>query len=169
MPTPDTTLVYPGGCLIEGTNLSEGRGTTRPFELWGAPWLDPDALAGQAPWNAGLLLRPCAFRPTFHKHAGQTCFGVQPHVEEPDQFAPVWYYTAMIALARAQNPQLFAWRTEPYEFVSDPIAIDLLYGSDRERRLIESDPTLDQLVDLQKVWAVEEAEFRSRRAPFLLY
>ena len=60
MPTPDTALVYPGGCLIEGTNLSEGRGTTRPFELWGAPWLDPDALAEPARWSEGALLRPCA-------------------------------------------------------------------------------------------------------------
>src|SRR6185312_12802129 len=74
MPTPDTALVYPGGCLLEGTNLSEGRGTTRPFELWGAPWLNPDLLGELASWTAGLLPRPCAFRPTFHKHAGKTCF-----------------------------------------------------------------------------------------------
>jgi uncharacterized protein YbbC (DUF1343 family) len=169
MPTADTALVYPGGCLIEGTNLSEGRGTTRPFELWGAPWLDPEPFDEQAPWTSGLLLRPCAFRPTFHKHAGQTCFGVQPHVINSDEFAPVFFYTAMLAEARRQDPGKFAWRTEVYEFVSDPIAIDLLYGSDRERLLIESDPTLDQLVDLRELWAAEEADFRERRAPFLLY
>jgi uncharacterized protein YbbC (DUF1343 family) len=169
MPTPDTALVYPGGCLIEGTNLSEGRGTTRPFELWGAPWLDPYRLAESAPWTSGLRLRPCGFQPTFHKHSGTTCFGVQPHVDDPAQFSPVWFFTAMIALARSQNPERFAWRTEPYEFVANPIAIDLLFGSARERNLIETDATPDQLVDLKNVWAVEEEEFRCRRAPFLLY
>jgi uncharacterized protein YbbC (DUF1343 family) len=169
MPTPDTALVYPGGCLIEGTNLSEGRGTTRPFELWGAPWLDPDPLAEPARWTEGALLRPCAFRPTFHKYAGKTCFGVQPHIEDPSTFAPVWFYTAMLAQARLQRPDLFAWRKEAYEFVVEPIAIDLLYGSDRERRLIESNPSRSDLLDLRAIWAVEEAEFRERRAPYLLY
>ncbi len=169
MPTPETALVYPGGCLIEGTNLSEGRGTTRPFELWGAPWLEPDALAEPAPWTAGALPRPCAFRPTFHKFAGQTCQGVQPHVDDPSAFAPVWFYTAMIAAARAQRPDLFDWRRESYEFVADPIAIDLLYGSDRERLLIDSGPTPGDLSDLRALWATDEADFRSRRAPFLLY
>jgi uncharacterized protein YbbC (DUF1343 family) len=169
MPTPETALIYPGGCLIEGTNLSEGRGTTRPFELWGAPWLDPDSLAEPSPWTVGVLPRPCAFRPTFHKHSGKTCFGVQPHVEDPSTFAPTWFYTAMIARARSQRPDLFAWRQEPYEFVISPIAIDLLYGSDRERRLIESDPTIEDLHDLRALWRIEEAEFRERRAPHLLY
>ena len=169
MPTPDTALVYPGGCLIEGTNLSEGRGTTRPFELWGAPWLDPHHLAEPAPWTSGVRPRPCAFRPTFHKHAGKTCFGVQPHVAEPAGFAPAWFYTAMLAGARSQRPELFAWRREPYEFVAEPIAIDLLYGSDRERRLIESGPTPGDLLDLRAEWAVEQAEFLERRAPHLLY
>ena len=169
MPMPDTAMVYPGGCLIEGTNLSEGRGTTRPFELWGAPWLDADALAEPARWTEGTLPRPCAFRPTFHKHAGKTCFGVQPHVEDPSTFSPVWLYTAMIAAARSQRADLFAWRREPYEFVADPIAIDLLYGSDRERRLIEAGPSPGDLIDLRAEWAKEEAEFRGRRAPHLLY
>jgi uncharacterized protein YbbC (DUF1343 family) len=169
MPTPETALVYPGGCLIEGTNLSEGRGTTRPFELWGAPWLDPESLAIPSSWSEGCLARPCAFRPTFHKHCGTTCFGVQPHVEDPATFAPVWFYTGMLARARAQRPERFAWRREPYEFVVDPIAIDLLYGSDRERRLIDTNPSDDDLADLRSLWAIEEDEFRQRRAPFLLY
>jgi uncharacterized protein YbbC (DUF1343 family) len=169
MPTPDTALVYPGGCLIEGTNLSEGRGTTRPFELWGAPWLDSDSLSEPAGWTEGILPRPCAFRPTFHKHAGKACFGVQPHVEDRSTFAPVWFYTAMLAQARSQRPDLFAWRRDPYEFVVDPIAIDLLYGSGRERCLIESGPSKDDLLDLRAIWKIEEEEFRERRAPHLLY
>ena len=169
MPTTDTALAYPGGCLVEGTNLSEGRGTTRPFELWGAPWLDPDALAEPAGWTEGTLPRPCAFRPTFHKHAGKTCFGVQPHVVDPSGFSPVWFYTALIAGARSQRPDLFAWRREPYEFVAEPIAIDLLYGSARERRLIEAGPKPDDLLDLRAEWKAEEGEFLERRAPHLLY
>ncbi len=169
MPTTETAMVYPGGCLVEGTNLSEGRGTTRPFELWGAPWLDPDPLAAPAPWTAGALLRPCAFRPTFHKHAGQTCQGVHPHVTDPTTFSSVWLYTAMIAAARAQRPERFDWRRESYEYVTDPIAIDLLYGSSRERLLIESGPNPGDLADLRALWAVEEAEFLARREPHLLY
>lgn len=166
MPTPETALVYPGGCLIEGTNLSEGRGTTRPFELWGAPWLDGHALrdAAEAYGLPGVILRPSGFRPMFHKHAKRGCQGVQPHVTDPGAFRPLWTYTALLALARAQDPEKFAWRTEPYEFVSDPIAIDLLYGSPRERLAIES----GEIGGLPGAWARDEEEFRERRAPYLL-
>jgi uncharacterized protein YbbC (DUF1343 family) len=191
MPTPETALVYPGGCLIEGTNLSEGRGTTRPFELWGAPWLDPDAILdgsndrraaferrNLSPFTGrrtGALLRPCAFRPTFHKHAGQICFGLQPHILDPAEFSPVGCYTGWIAVARATGPEHFAWRTEPYEFVREPIAIDLLFGSSRERLFIEAgrlDPDRDPeegWIELLDAWRRDEEAFRVRRAPFLLY
>jgi uncharacterized protein YbbC (DUF1343 family) len=165
MPTPDTALVYPGGCLIEGTNLSEGRGTTRPFELWGAPWLDGRRMADSVSCP-GVKWRPCAFRPTFHKHAGQTCQGCQPHVTDPMAFRPLAAYTAMIAAARAQDPEQFAWRTEPYEFVREPIAIDLLYGSSREREAIEAGVPVE---DIAASWRANEAEFAERRRPFLLY
>jgi uncharacterized protein YbbC (DUF1343 family) len=172
MPTPETALVYPGGCLVEGTNLSEGRGTTRPFELWGAPWLDPHRLAADAaatPFAAGCLLRPAAFTPTFHKHAGRACLGVQPHVTDPDRFRPAALYAALLLLARRQDPARFAWRTEAYEFVTDPIAIDLLFGSGAERALIEADDLDDLTARIEGDWAVEAAAFRERRAPFLLY
>ncbi|WZO98094.1 DUF1343 domain-containing protein [Isosphaeraceae bacterium EP7] len=166
MPTPETALIYPGGCLIEGTNLSEGRGTTRPFELWGAPWIDPYVpLDGPPP--EGVLLRPCAFRPMFHKHAAQGCRGLQPHVTDPSTFRPLMLYTRLLAWARAQDPGRFAWRTEVYEFVTDPVAIDLLYGSSRERKFIESGSS--EWSDLQALWAADEAEFLGRRAEFLLY
>ncbi len=167
MPTTDTALVYPGGCLIEGTNLSEGRGTTRPFELWGAPWLDPYRLAEDAAFlEPAVSFRPCSFRPTFHKHQGQSCFGVQPHVADPERFFPVATYTWLLKLAREQDPEEFAWRTEPYEFVREPIAIDLLFGSDRERRAIEAGAPLSDIV---APWQSEEAAFVEHRAPFLLY
>lgn len=165
MPTPDTALVYPGGCLVEGTNLSEGRGTTRPFELWGAPWLDPHRLAEDAS-PGGALLRPCSFRPTFQKHAGATCAGVQPHVVDPSRFFPVASYAEWIALARAQDPGRFAWRTEPYEFMSDPIAIDLLFGSSAEREAIESGVPAREIA---AAWVSGEEAFAERRRPFLLY
>jgi uncharacterized protein YbbC (DUF1343 family) len=140
MPTFDTALVYPGGCLIEGTNLSEGRGTTRPFEIFGAPWLDEVRLARSlnVAGLKGFIARPLTFKPTFQKHAGQICAGVQIHVTDPALFQPVRVYTAAIIAARRQNPDKFRWRTEEYEFRTDPIAIDLLYGSDRERKSIES-------------------------------
>ncbi len=177
MPTPETAAIYPGGCLIEGTNLSEGRGTTRPFEIWGAPWLDPDDLAAAIERAAsasgcaeGFRLRPCTFRPTFQKHLGTRCSGVQVHVADPDVFRPVAFFTIAIAIARGLDPERFAWRTETYEFVSDPIAIDLLYGSSRERLAIESGPPLGWAADLfEGPWRCDESAFRERRAAYLLY
>lgn len=177
MPTPDTALVYPGGCLVEGTNLSEGRGTTRPFELWGAPWLDPYALADEigreldaCGRGEGIILRPCTFRPTFQKHAGADCGGVQVHVTDPSAFRPAAVYTIALAVARRLQEGRFAWRTETYEFVSDPIAIDLLFGSSRERMLIESGPPSRWASDLfEGEWRREESAFAGRREPYLLY
>jgi uncharacterized protein YbbC (DUF1343 family) len=166
MPSPDTALVYPGACLIEGTNLSEGRGTTRPFELCGSPWLDSEKLLQALPEIDGALLRPCAFRPTFHKHARELCLGLQPHVWDPGRFRSVSLYTRLIAAARDQDPERFDWRRDAYEFVTDPIAIDLLYGSNRERMAIESGVDVDEILD---TWKPEEAEFRARRRTYLLY
>ncbi len=178
MPTPDTAAVYPGGCLVEGTNLSEGRGTTRPFEIFGSPWLDPDRLARSMDrtleavgCGRGVRLRPCSFRPTFQKHQGTTCGGVQVHVTDPSAFRPAAVYTVAIAAARELDVGRFAWRTETYEFVSDPIAIDLLYGSSRERRQIETgSPVSSWGGDLfGGPWRRDEDEFRARREPYLLY
>jgi uncharacterized protein YbbC (DUF1343 family) len=140
MPTADTALVYPGGCLLEGTNLSEGRGTTRPFEIVGAPWIDGFALAkGLADTGlGGFVARPLTFRPTFQKHAGAICGGVQIHVTDEAAFRPVAVYVALTALAHAQNPERFRWRTERYEYVDDIPAFDLLVGSDEARRAIDA-------------------------------
>ena len=140
MPTADTALVYPGGCLLEGTNLSEGRGTTRPFEVCGAPWIDgvrwaSDLRAARLP---GLLVRPMTFRPTFHKYAGQVCGGVQVHVTNRRNFRPMATYVALIALAARQSPSHFRWRTERYEFVDNIPAIDLLTGSSLMREGINA-------------------------------
>ncbi len=143
MPTLDTARVYPGGCLLEGTNLSEGRGTTRPFEIWGAPALDAAALA-RAVHAEGCTLRPLSFTPTFHKHATQRCFGVQVHVTDPRVFRSYALYLRLIAQARRRCAGAFAWRTEPYEFVTDRPAIDLLTGGPEFRSLVEADLPIDE-------------------------
>lgn len=140
MPTLDTALVYPGGCLIEGTNLSEGRGHTRPFEIFGAPWLDGDKLARDlhALQLDGFVARPLSFEPTFHKYGRRRCGGVQIHVGDRDRFRPVAVYAAILTLAHHQTPRDFAFRTERYEFVDDIPAFDLLTGSAQAREAIEA-------------------------------
>ena len=168
MPTTDTALVYPGLCLVEGTNFSEGRGITKPFEIVGAPFLNgarwADDLSAEA--LPGVRFRPLSFRPTFHKFAGQSCGGVQLHVTDPLTFLPYRTGIAMLRAARSQSPQHFAWRTEPYEFVETPIAIDLLNGCASVREGIESGASL---MDLVSPFAPFENEFMSLREAVLLY
>ena len=144
MPTYETALVYPGGCLLEGTNLSDGRGTTRPFEITGAPWIDGRELAKRlaATGLPGFFPRPLGFEPTFHKHGKQSCGGVQIHVTDARRFRPVATYVALIAIAHHLAPNDFRFRTEKYEFVDTIPAFDLLTGSAeaRERILANDEP-----------------------------
>lgn len=166
MPTVETALVYPGGCLIEGTNLSEGRGTTAPFQMVGAPFLRSDDLADamRAAALPGVLVRPASFRPTFDKFAGQICQGVMLHVTDASTFRPVTTYLTLLALARAQAPESFALRTTPYEFEETIPALDLLTGSAAAREALMSDASADALIDLvtpvPSLWAdiVRDAE-----------
>jgi uncharacterized protein YbbC (DUF1343 family) len=168
MPTPDTATVYPGMCLVEGTNLSEGRGTTRPFEIWGAPWLDSFRLA--AALNSlglpGVRFRPHWFKPTFQKHAGRVCGGVQIHVTDRGAFRP--YETGLwcIKVAHDQAPAAFDWRREVYEFVGDRLAIDLLAGTDHFRRVVENG---ENLRDWIASWEHEAPAFRDSARELLLY
>lgn len=168
MPTVETAVVYPGQCLIEGTNLSEGRGTTRPFELCGAPGIDSRELARrmEAEELPGVRFRPAQFRPTFQKFAGQDCGGVQLHVTDRAAFRPVRTSLALLAAMRDLSGTRFAWRTEEYEFVTDRPAIDLLFGSDRERRALEAGTPWREIA---AAWEPEEAAFALRRQPFLTY
>lgn len=168
MPTVQTAFVYPGQCLLEGTNLSEGRGTTRPFELCGAPWILPRELVDRLREERlpGIAFRPCSYRPTFQKFAGQTCGGMQMHVTDRAVFQPVRTGLAVLAALRALSGDRFAWRTEVYEFVADKPAIDLLFGSDRERRGLEEGKSA---AELSQAWTAEEQAFRWRRKEFLLY
>jgi uncharacterized protein YbbC (DUF1343 family) len=156
--------VYPGGCLLEGTNLSEGRGQTRPFEIFGAPWLDGRALAALE--IDGAILRALTFSPTFHKHAKTTCGGVQVHVTDEARFRSYEAYVRLIARARSLAPDAFRWRTERYEFVDTIPAIDLLTGGPEVRETIDRGGDLDALLAEDRRRA--EA-FRATRAPFLLY
>ena len=168
MPTLDTALVYPGGCLLEGTNLSEGRGTTRPFELVGAPWLDPFRLDRDLDHQGlpGVVFRPVYFRPAFQKHAGEQCGGVQVHVRNPRLFRPFLTYVVLIAVARRQDPSRFEWRHPPYEYEKTKLPIDILYGDDGLRLSLEQGALPRRLLP---VWTAEIAAFKRRRQRFLLY
>ncbi|HEV8441568.1 MAG TPA: DUF1343 domain-containing protein [Methylomirabilota bacterium] len=168
MPTPDTARVYPGGCLIEGTNLSEGRGTTRPFELVGAPFLDGRRLAdGLARRELpGVGFRPAAFEPAFHKYKGELCEGVQLHVTDAERFKPFATYLALIIEARRQAPRRFRWRRPPYEFETRRLPIDLLCGGDTIRHAVEGNAPL---AGLEHAWRRDLARFARRRRPYLLY
>ena len=172
MPTPATALVYPGQCLFEATNLSEGRGTTRPFEIVGAPFLDGydwvAALTEMARRELplpGVRFRPLSFRPTFHKFAGRSCGGVQLHVTDRAAFRPYATGIALIASAQRLAPAEFRWRTEPYEFVADPPAIDLLTGGGDVRRAVDAKAPLGELI---ATFARFEREFAEQRRPALL-
>jgi uncharacterized protein YbbC (DUF1343 family) len=168
MPTPDTALVYPGMCLIEGTNLSEGRGTTRPFEYVGFPGADPHAVADRlaADPPPGVEFVPVTFRPTFQKHAGQTCGGVFLVVSDQQAFRPVRTGLAVLCAFKAVLGDAFRWRTERYEFVDDKPAIDILFGSDRERLAIDAGTPWREIA---AAWESEEAEFADRRKKAFVY
>ncbi|HTO99326.1 MAG TPA: DUF1343 domain-containing protein [Myxococcales bacterium] len=168
MPTVETALVYPGMCLLEGTNLSEGRGTTRPFELFGAPWLDGQRLADDLARERleGARFRPCSFTPTWDKHQGQRCHGVQIHLSDPKKLEAVRLGVAALVHARAQDPDRFRWRTEKYEFVEDKPAIDLLTGGAAFRARVDAGA---QPASLCAMWDAERAAFLKERERFLLY
>jgi uncharacterized protein YbbC (DUF1343 family) len=168
MPTPDTARVYPGGCLLEGTNLSEGRGTTRPFEWVGAPYLDAHALADALGRFdlPGVHFRAARFVPTFHKWAGQTCGGVQIHVTERDGFKPFLTGLAVIAASRRLAPRRFAWRDPPYEFEHRRLPIDILLGTDRIRRAMESGRSLRAI---ERSWQPDLDRWLRERQPSLAY
>lgn len=165
MASPDTAAVYPGGCLLEGTTLSEGRGTTRPFEIWGAPFIDGAALAGRVELP-GAALRPLSFQPTFDKFVGQRCGGVQVHVLDAQRFDAYGAYLRLIAATRALYGARMAWNFDAYEFVRDRPAIDLLTGGPEYRSLVDSGGDLDAFIRHD---AREASEFAELRREFLVY
>ncbi len=168
MPTVATAVLYPGTCLVEGTRLSEGRGSTRPFELIGADWLDARRFAEAvlALHIPGLHARPMLFEPTFQKYAGQVIGGIALEVTDRQQFPAVRAGLAVLAAARSLGPDRFQWRTETYEFVSDRLAIDLLMGGTLAREVLEQGGTLDEMT---ADFAGGEQAFATRARPHLLY
>jgi uncharacterized protein YbbC (DUF1343 family) len=166
MPTPDTALVYPGMCLVEGTELSEGRGTTRPFELAGAPFVDPYALAAALAPLPGATFRPTYFTPTFQKHGRTTCGGVQIHVTDRHAFLPYLTGVAFVKACRDQAPDRFAWRTRAYEFVDRIPAFDLLAGTPAVRAGIDAGAPL---AELAATWAPAERALAAELRAFWAY
>lgn len=168
LPTLDSALVYPGAVLLEGTLLSEGRGTTRPFELVGAPGIDPEALAGRLNGLSlpGVHFRPATFEPTFQKHAGRPCGGCQIHVTDRRTFRPVLAGVAVIAACREGLGERFAWREPPYEYEHDRMPIDILAGSATLRRAVEAGRTA---AEIASGWEGAVEAFEATRRDFLLY
>jgi uncharacterized protein YbbC (DUF1343 family) len=168
MPTLETAVVYPGTVLFEGTLLSEGRGTTRPFELVGAPWIDAERFASAMNQLGlpGVFFRPAVFEPTFQKHAKQTCGGCQIHVTDRQAFKAVLTGVALIDMFRRQDPTKFAWRPPPYEYEHDKLPIDILAGSDVLRRQVEAGTPLEAIASS---WHSDEQAFELLRQPYLLY
>jgi uncharacterized protein YbbC (DUF1343 family) len=168
MPTLDTAIVYPGTVLFEGILISEGRGTTRPFELIGAPWIEAESFSRRM--NAldlpGVHFRPAVFEPTFQKHARQTCGGCQIHVTDRRQFRPVLTGVALIAMFHQTDPARFAWRQPPYEYEHDQMPIDILAGSEALRGQIDGSRDAREIAES---WRQDEEAFRKLRKPFLLY
>jgi uncharacterized protein YbbC (DUF1343 family) len=168
MPTPATAVVYPGQVIWEGTNLSEGRGTSLPFEVFGAPFVDPekvlDFLGG--PRVPGAILRPCLFEPTSGKHAGCACRGFQIHVTDPERYRPFRTSLELLQAVLHQHADKVQWKTEPYEYEFEKRAIDLILGS-RELRLRIS--RMESIPSIEARWQEELERFRKLRQPYLIY
>ena len=168
MPTLDSAIVYPGTVLFEGTNVSEGRGTTRPFELIGAPWVVDERFADalNAREIPGVHFRPVIFEPTFHKHARTTCGGVQIHVTDRKTFPPVLAGVLLVQAFRACAAERFAWREPPYEYEYGKLPFDILAGTDSTRMQIESGVPADVIA---RSWEPDVDAFTLVRERYLLY
>lgn len=169
MPTPDTAAVYPGMCLLEGSMISEGRGTTRPFEIFGAPYIDPDKVTARlADYKLpGAVFRPLFFQPTFQKHAGLLCGGAQIHVVNRETFRPFKTGVAVLKAVHDLYPGEFLWKQPPYEYETIKMPVDILAGTDRIRKGIEAG---EELSRMEEWWSEQDRSFRKKvRKGFLLY
>ena len=167
IPTVDTAVVYPGTVLFEGTSVSEGRGTTRPFELVGAPGVVAERFAGDLNelGLAGVHFRPALFEPTFHKHAKRGCGGCQIHVVDREAFRPVLTGAALVAAFLAADPE-FAWRPPPYEYEHEKLPFDILAGTSKTREQIEAGVKAEEIA---RSWEDDVRAFEDVRRKFLLY
>jgi len=168
LPTPETALVYPGQVLLEGTNLSEGRGTTRPFELFGAPYLETKKVSDRlaACDLPGVLFREHPFIPTFQKWAGSLCSGFQLHVTDRRAFHPYRTTLTLLRSVCSSSPGEFQWRKPPYEYEEEKLPIDILTGDPAVREALEAGAGIDEM---ERGWAADLASFREKRRSCLLY
>ncbi len=168
MPTLETAIVYPGTVLFEGTNVSEGRGTTRPFELVGAPWVTAETFAADLNRRqmGGVIFRPAVFEPTFHKHARESCGGCQVHVTDRNAFRPVRAAVLLTEAFRNASRDQFRWREPPYEYEHHKLPIDILAGSSSLREQIEAGIPAE---DIARSWERDVAAFDAVRQRFLRY
>jgi uncharacterized protein YbbC (DUF1343 family) len=168
MPTPQSAMVYPGQVIWEGTNISEGRGTTQPFELFGAPFFDTDKLLKTlgGPAQAGAFLRPCRFEPTANKWAGIPCNGFQIHVTDPILFQPYATSLKLLSAVIFHHPEQFQWKEPPYEYEYDRLPMDLIIGDRRLRECIEKGSDIDVL---EGEWRKETDRFSAVSEAFFLY
>ncbi|MFB3903372.1 MAG: exo-beta-N-acetylmuramidase NamZ domain-containing protein [Acidobacteriota bacterium] len=168
IPTLDSALVYPGLCLLEGTNVSEGRGTTRPFEMSGAPWISPEHLAKKLNGMSlpGVRFRPIHYIPTFHKWSGTMVGGVQVHVLDRHSFRPFATGLALLMAYRDAGPDKFRWKEPPYEYEYDKLPIDILLGNGGIRQAIERGESLEPI---EAGWQEELQAFKEKRNGYLLY
>ncbi len=164
LPTLDAVTLYPGTCLLEGTNISEGRGTTRPFELIGAPWLDPFALRAELEQLSlpGVAFRPAYFTPTFSKHAQILCRGVQIHITDRESLRPVELGLHLLATLHTLHPDTFTWISSS----NNRYFIDRLFGNDQLRHALD---TGADVATCKTGWDEGLAAFKERRQPYLLY
>jgi uncharacterized protein YbbC (DUF1343 family) len=168
IPTPGTTIVYPGAVMFEGTNISEGRGTTKPFEIIGAPYIEPYELVETLNKEnlPGVYFRPLHFQPTFHKHSGELCGGIQIHVIDREAFRPVITSIAIISAIQRLYPQRFEWKQPPYEYVYDKLPFDVINGSSVIREQIEANAPTSEIIES---WQSDLSEFAKLRQKYLLY
>jgi uncharacterized protein YbbC (DUF1343 family) len=168
MPSFSTALVYPGMCLLEGTNVSEGRGTTRPFEIFGAPWIEPYALADALNRNRmpGVAFRPTYFMPTFHKYRGRLCGGIQIHVTNRMRFSPVLAGLQIVRTIRKMFTRQFQWRQPPYEFEKTRMPFDILIGNSWVRKAIEQNTPVSKI---EMRWNPALNRYKKMRKKYLLY
>jgi len=168
MPLVETAVVYPGQVVLEGTNLSEGRGTTRPFELFGAPYVQTDVLAQAVEEDAlaGALLREVEFRPTFNKWAGEICHGFQIHIVRRSSFRPFRATLALLTAVIRSFPEHFRWTDPPYEYVEDKLPIDVILGDGEVRHNLEQCLSIK---DLEDSWRHDLEQFSELRSKYFLY
>jgi uncharacterized protein YbbC (DUF1343 family) len=168
IPTVETAVIYPGSVMIEGTTLSEGRGTTRPFEIIGAPYVEPQRLIERLKADnlPGVIFRATHFEPTFHKFTGKLCGGIQIHVTDRDRFKPVITAIAIIRAVRHLYPDRFGWKQPPYEYVRDKLPFDVINGSTSVRNQIQAGAPISEIEDR---WREPLGRFAERRKSYLLY